>query len=67
MDILVALFTNKKIVMKGVDMVELIPEASEVSQTFAAKLLQKIISHWGKSKEFDKREMIGSQMLVKYD
>jgi hypothetical protein len=53
--------------MKGVDMVELIPEASEVSQTFAAKLLQKIISHWGKSKEFDKREMIGSQMQVKYD
>jgi agmatinase len=67
MDIIEALFTNKKIVMKGVDMVELIPEASEVSQTFAAKLLQKIISHWGKSKEFDKREMIGSQMQVKYD
>jgi hypothetical protein len=48
-------------------MVELIPEASEVSQTFTAKLLQKIISHWGKRMGYDKREMFGSQMQVEYE
>jgi len=66
-DILEALFLNKNISLKGVDMVELIPEESEVSQTFAAKLLQKIISYWGKSKGFDKHQMQGSQMQVEYE
>ena len=66
-DILEALFTNSKINVKGVDMVELIPEESTVSQTFAAKLLQKIISYWGKSRGFDKREEKGSQMQVEYE
>ena len=66
-DILEALFTNIKINVKGVDMVELIPEESTVSQTFAAKLLQKIISYWGKSQGFDKREEKGSQMQVEYE
>ena len=67
MDILEALFFNEKVVIQGVDMVELIPEASEVSQTFTAKLLQKIISHWGKRMGYDKREMSGSQMQVEYE
>ncbi|MEA2072407.1 MAG: agmatinase [Campylobacterota bacterium] len=66
-DILEALFTNSKINVKGVDIVELIPEESTVSQTFAAKLLQKIISYWGVSKGFDKREESGSQMQVEYE
>jgi len=66
-DILEALFRNENITLKGVDMVELIPEESEVSQTFAAKLLQKIISYWGKSREFDKRQMHGSQMQVAFE
>ncbi|QSZ42906.1 agmatinase [Sulfurimonas aquatica] len=67
LDIIEALFENKKAVIKGVDIMELIPEASTVSQVFAAKLMQKIISYWGKSRGFDKKEMNGSQTLVKYE
>jgi len=66
-DIVQTLFSNKNIKLKGVDIVELIPEESMVSQTFAAKLLQKIISAWGKSKGFDKCQMSGSQMQVEYE
>lgn len=66
-DILEALFLESKAEIKGVDVVELIPEESEVSQTFAAKILQKIISYWGKSKEFDKREECGSQTKIHYE
>ena len=66
-NILEALFLNKKITLKGVDMVELIPEESEVSQTFAAKLLQKIISYWGKSQGFDKKQLRGTQMQVAFE
>ncbi len=67
LDILETLFANKNIEIKGADIVELIPEASNVSQVFAAKLLQKIISFWGKSQSFDKSEMNGSQMQVEYE
>ena len=67
LDILETLFANKNITIKGADIVELIPEASNVSQVFAAKLLQKIISFWGKSKGFDKTEMNGSQMEIEYE
>ncbi len=66
LDILETLFKNKNIEIKGTDIVELIPESSHVSQIFAAKLLQKIISFWGKSKGFDKGKMNGSQMQVEY-
>lgn len=66
-EIVQTLFSNRNVRVKGVDMVELIPEESTVSQTFAAKLLQKIISHWGKSKDFDKRQMNGSQVQVEYE
>ena len=63
--ILKKLFFNKNITIKGVDMVELIPEESNVSQMFAAKLLQKIISYWGISKGFDTKIQNGSQMELK--
>ena len=66
-DIIERLFFNKKIVVKGVDIVELVPESSQVSQVFAAKLIQKIISFWGKSQGFDTKEMCGSQMSVEYE
>lgn len=67
LDILETLFANKNITIKGADLMELIPEASNVSQVFTAKLLQKIISFWGKSKGFDKTEMNGSQMEIAYE
>jgi len=66
-DILEALFLDSKANVKGVDMVELIAEESNVSQLFAAKLLQKIISYWGKSQGFEKKEKTGAQMKVKYE
>ena len=66
-DILHALFLASNAKIKGVDIVELIPEASTVSQTFAAKLLQKIISYWGKHQGVDKRELCGAQMQMEYE
>lgn len=66
-DILKALLLESNAELKGVDMVELIPEESNVSQLFAAKLLQKIISYWGKSQGFDTKEQNGAQTQVKYE
>ncbi len=66
-DILEALFLKSNAEIKGVDMVELIPEDSKVSQLFAAKLLQKIISYWGRSQGVEQRKQTGGQMQVKYD
>ncbi|HIP20497.1 MAG TPA: agmatinase [Sulfurimonas sp.] len=66
-DILEALFLNSSANVVGIDMVELIPEESKVSQLFAAKFLQKIISYWGKSEGFDTKEQTGAQMQVKYE
>jgi len=66
-DILQALFLDSNAHIKGVDMVELIPEESHVSQLFSAKLLQKIISYWGISQGFKTQEQNGSQMLISYE
>ncbi|MDF1883453.1 arginase family protein [Sulfurimonas sp. SAG-AH-194-C21] len=66
-DILEALFLKSTAKIRGVDMVELIPEESHVSQLFAAKLLQKIISYWGKSQGVEKGEKKGGQMDVEYE
>lgn len=66
-DILEALFLKSNANVKGVDIVELIPEESNVSQLFAAKFLQKVISYWGKSEGYDTKEQIGAQMQVKYE
>ena len=66
-DILRALLLESNTELKGVDMVELIPEESNVSQLFGAKLLQKIISYWGKSQGFDRQKPRGAQMQVKYE
>jgi agmatinase len=66
-DILEVLFFESNALLKGVDMVELIPEPSTVSQTFAANLLQKIISYWGKAEGFDSTPKDGSQMDITYE
>jgi len=66
-EILYALFIDSNAKVVGADMVELIPESSMVSQTFAAKLLQKIISYWGISQEFHKCHRSGSQMEVEFE
>lgn len=64
LNILDKLFFNPNIHIAGMDIVELIPEDSQVSQISAAKLLQKSISYWGKAKAFDEKAMTGSQTLV---
>lgn len=61
-DIVEIIMRNRNIELRGVDMVELVPEASHVSQMVGAKLLQKCISHWGKSRGYDKRPARGSQI-----
>ena len=66
-DIFEKLFLESNATVLGADLVELIPEVSTVSQTFTAKILQKIISYWGKSQGYESREMQGAQMLVEYD
>ncbi len=58
---------NPDINFKGIDFVELIPDNFNISQTFAAKLIQKTISYWGKRNGIDKREKKGAQMQVEYE
>ncbi|MCU7830266.1 MAG: agmatinase [Candidatus Thiodiazotropha sp. (ex Myrtea sp. 'scaly one' KF741663)] len=64
LDILETLTDNNAIRLRGVDIVELIPDPSSVSDMMAAKLVQKCISYWGKAQGFDQREAIGSQAGV---
>jgi len=62
-----ALFSRPMLDLRGVDLVEMVPESSRVSEMVAAKLLQKIISFWGKAHGFDRKPQNGSQMQVAYD
>ena len=66
-EVLEALFSRKQIDLRGVDVVELVPESSRVSEMTAAKLLQKIISFWGSANGFDQKPQNGSQMQVEYE
>ncbi len=62
-----ALFSRPRLNLRGVDLVELVPEPSRVSEMVAAKLLQKVISFWGKAHGFDRKALNGSQLQVEYD
>jgi len=64
LDILETLTGNGAIDLRGVDILELVPEASRVSDMVGAKLLQKCLSYWGKAKGFDRRPAEGSQRGV---
>ena len=66
-ELLESLFSRKKIDLRGVDVVELVPEASRVSEMTAAKLLLKIISFWGSANGFNQKPQNGSQMQVEYE
>jgi len=67
LDVIETLTDNKAINLRGIDIVELIPEPSCVSDMMAAKLVQKCFSYWGKSQGFDQREANGSQVGVEDD
>jgi agmatinase len=64
LDILAALTHNRSIDLRGVDLVELIPEPSRVSEMMAAKLVQKVFSYWGKARGYNRRPRQGSQTGV---
>ncbi len=66
-EVLEALFSRKEIDLRGVDMVEIVPEPSRVSEMTAAKLLLKIISFWGCAKGFNLKPEVGSQMQMEYE
>lgn len=66
-ELLESLFSKKKINLRGVDVVEIVPEASRVSEMTAAKLLLKIISFWGSAHGFNLKPQTGSQMQVEYE
>ena len=62
-----ALFSRPQLDLRGVDLVEMVPEPSRVSEMVAAKLLLKTISFWGKAHGFDRKPLSGSQLQVSYD
>jgi agmatinase len=66
MDIVEHLIGNTNIDLRGVDLLELIPEENQVSQTVAAKLIQKIISYWGFHRVQDKLNPAGAQLQIDY-
>jgi len=61
LDVLETLTHNPKINLRGIDLLELIPEPSCVSDMMAAKFVQKCLSYWGKAKGFDSAPKQGSQ------
>jgi agmatinase len=66
-DTLEVLFSRPQLDLRGVDVVEMVPEPSRVSEMVAAKLLQKIISFWGLALGFKHKPQTGSQMQIEYD
>lgn len=60
-------FNRSGLDLRGVDLVEMVPQSSRVSEMVAARLLQKIISFWGKAHGCDRKPQIGSQTQVVYD
>jgi agmatinase len=66
-ELLESLFSRKQIDLCGVDVVEIVPEPSRVSEMTAAKLLLKIISFWGSTQGFNLKPQNGSQTQVEYD
>jgi agmatinase len=65
LDILQTLTRNARIDLRGVDILELVPESSRVSDMVGAKLVQKCMSYWGKARRFDQRPATGSQLGVR--
>jgi agmatinase len=66
-EIMRTLFENRSATVRGMDIVELIPEESLVSQMAAAKLVMRAISFWGMRNEYDEKPETGAQMQVAYE
>jgi agmatinase len=63
-EIIEILMGNQQVDIRGVDILELVPEASRVSDMMGAKLVQKCFSFWGKAQGFHKGPPKGSQIGV---
>ncbi|MCU7843406.1 MAG: agmatinase [Candidatus Thiodiazotropha sp. (ex Monitilora ramsayi)] len=63
-EIIETLMGNEDIDICGVDILELVPEPSRVSDMMGAKLVQKCLSFWGKARGFHKGAANGSQIGV---
>lgn len=61
LDIVERLTDNSNVNLRGVDLVEMIPEASCVSDMMTAKLVQKCFSYWGMALGFAQGPSNGSQ------
>ncbi|MEJ2693897.1 MAG: agmatinase [Candidatus Thiodiazotropha sp.] len=62
LEILETLMSNDAIEMRGVDILELIPDATRVSEMMGAKLVQKCFSYWGRARGYHQRTANGSQI-----
>lgn len=63
-DILETLMQNDGVDLRGVDILELVPEASRVTDMMGAKLVQKCLSFWGMARGYQQRPANGSQIGV---
>ncbi len=63
-DILETLMQNDAVDLRGVDILELVPEVSRVTDMMGAKLVQKCFSFWGMARGYQKRPANGSQIGV---
>ncbi len=66
LEVLEILFASPELDIRGMDIVELIPDPNEVSQTVAAKLMQKAISFWAYQRFEHFRDRQGAQLQVEY-
>jgi agmatinase len=64
LDIIETLMHNEAIDLRGVDILELVPETSRVTDMMGAKLVQKCFSYWGKARGYAERPATGSQSGV---
>lgn len=64
LDLIEALTNNREIDLRGIDIVELAPEPSRVSDMMVAKLVQKCISYWGMANGYAERPAEGSQQGI---
>ena len=53
--------------LRGVDIVELVPDPTGVTPITAAKLLQTVISVWGKAMGYETRPETGAQSRIAYE
>ena len=62
LDVIETLTHNRNIDLRGIDILELVPEPTRVTDMMGAKLVQKCFSYWGKAQGYAARSASGSQI-----